>query len=99
MRGVNLLAHPDETTAATAAIAGVYARRIEFYGLGTGIATRAACEAALGQPDAVTAIAEADAYSRLPVGETLTWQRGGRALDFHFAQGVLHSVTLREAGR
>ncbi|MDR0896368.1 MAG: hypothetical protein LBN04_00775 [Oscillospiraceae bacterium] len=97
MRGVNLLADPDQTNADTATIAGVYAQRIDFFGLCTGIATRADCEAALGQPDAAMPIAEADAYSRLPVGETLTWQRGGRALELHFVDGLLHSITLCEA--
>ncbi|MDR0928765.1 MAG: hypothetical protein LBM74_03515 [Oscillospiraceae bacterium] len=97
MRGVSLLAHPDATDADSALIAGVYAQRIDFFGLCTGIATRAQCEAALGQPDAVLQIEEVDAYSRLPVGETLLWQQGGRALELHFVEGVLHSITLREA--
>lgn len=95
MRGVSLLSGTDEEHAETAVIRGIYAKRMDFSGLITGFTTRQACVQALGEPDAAMAVETADAYSRLPVGETLLYRGEGRAMEFHFTDGVLHSVTLR----
>ena len=95
MRGVSLLSNPDEDNAETATIAGIMAERIDFSGLCTGVSSREDCVAALGNPDGTEFVNESDAYSRLPVGETLRWLGGGVALEMHFVQDVLHSVTIR----
>ena len=95
MRGVFLLSNPDEDNAETAVIAGIMAERIDFSGLCTGVANREDCVAALGNPDEVDSVNESDAYSRLPIGETLRWLDGDVALEMHFVQNTLHSVTIR----
>lgn len=95
MRGVSLLANLDEDRAETANIAGIMAERIDFSGLFTGIADREACVEALGDPDEVSVIDDADAYSRLPNGETYRWIGDGVALEMHFVEDILQSVTLR----
>ena len=95
MRGVSLLSNPDEDRAETAAIAGVMAERIDFSGLFAGLSSREDCVAALGNPDETVSVGEADAYSRLPVGETLRWLGEGVALEMHFVENILHSVTIR----
>ncbi len=95
MRGVSLLAKPDEENVNTASIAGIMAERIDFSGLQTGVSTREECVAALGEPAETVAVDASDAYSRLPVGEALMWSGDGKTvLELHFAEGVLYSVTL-----
>ncbi|MCL1963529.1 MAG: hypothetical protein FWF69_00505 [Firmicutes bacterium] len=95
MRGVALLSDPGGDSAGNATISGIYAERIDFSGLCAGVSARAECVLALGAPDAKCAIEEADGYSLRPVGETLRWERDGRALELHFVEDVLHSVLLR----
>lgn len=95
MRGISLLSLPEEDNADTAMIAGIYARRIDFSGLCTGIATIEECKAALGEPDSTSIVNEADMYCRLPEGITLGWIGEGRILEMHFVEDILHSVTLR----
>ncbi|HIQ62903.1 MAG TPA: hypothetical protein IAA66_04860 [Candidatus Avichristensenella intestinipullorum] len=92
MRGVSLLSTGESVDSAL--IEGVFAERMDFCGLCTGVAAREACVAALGEPDESRVVETADAYSRLPAGETLCWRNETRALELHFVDGVLHSVTL-----
>lgn len=95
MRSVSLLAVPEEDRADSATIAGIMTERIDFSGLCTGVSDRNTCVGAMGDPDTVTLVEEADAYSRLPVGETLGWTGEGIVLEMHFVDDILHSVTLR----
>ena len=92
MRGVTLLSSSDDVN--TAVIEGVMAERIDFSGLCTGVTPRAACVAALGEPELVEEISGADAYSRLPDGETLVYQGFGREVRLHFVSDILHSITI-----
>ncbi len=96
MRGVSLLSLTDDDNPNTATIAGIMATHIDFLGLCTGATTKDECAAALGEPTTVTVQNDADGYSRLPDGETLTWTQDGNAVDLHFVEGVLNSVTLRK---
>lgn len=94
MRGVSFLSALDEDRIPAQTIDGIYAERIDFSGLCTGIATREECVAALGEPAETRAVETTDAYSRLPVGETLVWTGHGRTLSLHFVEDALHSITL-----
>lgn len=94
MRGVALLSSCDEDDEATATITGIQTERIDFSGLCTGIATRDTCVATLGEADRAETLASADAYSRLPEGETLYWDGDVASLALHFFGDVLHSVAL-----
>lgn len=85
MRGVSLLSTGESVDSAL--IEGVFAERMDFYGLCTGVAAREACVAALGEPDESRVVETADAYSRLPAGETLCWRNETRALELHFVDG------------
>jgi len=92
MRGVTLLSSSDNVNAAV--IDGIMAERIDFSGLWPGVATRAACIAALGEPEAIEEVSGADAYSRMPDGKTLVYQGFGREVRFHFVDDTLHNITL-----
>ncbi len=94
MRGITLLASPGDEDADRAVIVGMMAERMDFSGLRTGVSSREECVAALGEPDSVEAVETSDAYSRLPIGETLRWVRGDKAFELHFADGILYSVAL-----
>lgn len=94
MRGICLLSSAGDDNPETAAITGQFATRFDFSGLATGEATPEDCVAALGSPDEEAAVTGANAYSRLPDGQTLTWRGHGRALSLHFVGNVLHSVAL-----
>ncbi len=94
MRGVTLLAAPLDEDVDRAVIIGIMAERMDFSGLKTGISSREACVTALGEPDSGEMVETADAYSRLPTGETLKWIRGDKALEMHFIDGILFSVSL-----
>lgn len=95
MRGVTLLSASDDDDKTSAVINGIQAVRLDFSGLCTGKATKDECIAALGTPDEVRTQAAADAYSRLPAGETLVWQGAENTLSMHFADSILHSVILQ----
>lgn len=95
MRGAALLSATDDTDKQAAKITGIQTERIDFGGLCTGIATKADCIAALGEPATQDTIETADAYNRLPAGETLTWPGETYAVDLHFVDDVLQSVTVR----
>lgn len=96
MRGVYLLSTTEYPHVDTAVVTGVFAERMDFGGLQTSVSTKAECVAALGDPDVTATLHTADAYSLLPVGETLTWRGTKLALDLHFVEDVLHSMTLWE---
>lgn len=92
MRGVSLLSFSDDEESAV--IEGIMAERIDFSGLFPGVSTKAMCLEALGEPARTETVADADAYSRLPNGETLLYEGEGNALAFHFVGDMLQSVTL-----
>ena len=96
MRGVSLLSRSEEDNVDTAVISGIMSTRIDFSGLCTGIATKEDCIAALGEPAASALVTEADGYSRLPVGETLSFTAGDTdtVLEMHFVDSILYSVSL-----
>ena len=94
MRGVELLSAPEDTDTQSATICGVFARRIDFSGLIAGETTKEACLAALREPDETRTVASADAYDRLPEGETLVWRGEAALLEMHFVENILYSVTI-----
>ncbi len=96
-RGATFLSDKSEEKVNTATIAGIMSRTVDFYGLCPGIADRAACVTALGEPDAAHTVTESDAYSRLPIGETLTWHGEKYILELHLVDGVLWSVAVLAA--
>lgn len=94
MRGVELLSAPEDTDERNAVITGVFARRIDFSGLIAGETTKDECLAALREPDETRAVAAADAYDRLPAGETLLWRGEAALLEMHFVENILYSVAI-----
>lgn len=94
MRGVSLLSAPDDLSESGAVICGVFARRVDFSGLIPGESTKEDCLAALGAPDETRAVASADAYDRLPAGETLLWRGEAAAIELHFAENILYSAAI-----
>lgn len=99
MRGIALLTAKENDRTATAVIQGIHAERIDFSGLQTGIATPEACISALGEPDARGMTqSQNEAYALTPAGEQLDWQGEHGTLRLTFVDGLLHSVTLLEAG-
>lgn len=98
MRGAAFLSGQEDDQVGTAKVAGIYTERIDFSGLQTGVATRDACVAALGEPEAAAQVSgENAAYALYPQGERLRWSDGVHALLLHFVEGVLHSVTVCDA--
>lgn len=93
MRGISLLSAKDDDRTATATIAGILARRIDFSGLQTGVSTLNACTAALGEP-ASRGTSPDDAYALEPAGEYIEYENGQLALRLNFVDGVLHSLRL-----
>lgn len=93
MRGVSLLSDRENDRTATAAIAGIFARRIDFSGLQTGVSTLDACLAALGEPMARGENPD-DPYMLEPAGTFIEYQGGQTAFRLSFADGVLYSIRL-----
>lgn len=94
MRGVSLLSAPDDLSESGAVICGVFARRVDFSGLIPGESTKEDCLAALGAPDETLTVVSADAYDRLPAGETLLWRGEAAAIELHFAENILYSIAI-----
>lgn len=94
MRGISLLSAVDAERTVGDTISGILAKRMDFSGLCTGIATQEDCIAALGTPDYTDTVDTADAYSLLPVGETLTWEGETHTFSMHFAENTLHAILL-----
>lgn len=94
MRGASLLSAPDALSKESAAITGAFALRIDFSGLIPGESTKEACIRALGAPDETARVAGADAYDRLPDGETLLWRGEAALLEMHFVENILYSVAI-----
>ena len=88
------LSAPDDLSESGAVICGVFARRVDFSGLIPGESTKEDCLAALGAPDETRAVASADAYDRLPAGETLLWRGEAAAIELHFAENILYSAAI-----
>lgn len=94
MRGAAFLSAQDSESVQTAVIEGIYAERMDFSGLATGISTLDACVQTLGEPAERGAAGEDSPYALMPAGESLRWADAGHSLTLHFVDGLLHSVTL-----